>query len=195
MLRHDAFPRAPSPPAPALLALRRLGLRSSRFLLTVSVAAQRMRLFEKARLQWGFGRTPRYEFRRQFLASTSAFGTGQRLNSNQTPLGLHRVARKVGAGHPIGTVFRGRQAVALTWQGQPEAVIVHRIFWLEGLEPGFNRGGEVDSFRRYIYIHGFGDETTLGRPVSLGCLHLAAADLLPLFDLLPIGTFVWIGRT
>jgi len=64
--------------------------------------------------------------------------------------------------------------------------------WLEGLEPGFNRGGSVDTFSRYIYIHGFGDQTTLGRPFSHGCIHLAANDLIPLFDRVPVGTLVWI---
>ena len=82
--------------------------------------------------------------------------------------------------------------MGFTWQGQPDAAIAHRILWLEGLEPGFNRGGDRDSFARYIYIHGVGDETTLGRPTSRGCVHLAATDLLPLFDLLPVGTLVWI---
>jgi hypothetical protein len=125
--------------------------------------------------------------------STSAFGIGQAMDSNQTPLGLHAVARKIGAGHPIGTVFRGRRAAGFTWQGQPHATIVHRILWLEGLEPGFNRGGQVDSFRRCIYLHGFGDEATLGRPASHGCIHLAAHDLIPLFDRVPVGTLVWIS--
>jgi lipoprotein-anchoring transpeptidase ErfK/SrfK len=63
---------------------------------------------------------------------------------------------------------------------------------LEGLEPGRNRGGSVDSHGRYIYIHGTGDEPTLGRPASCGCVHLASADLMPLFDLIPSGTLVWI---
>ena len=66
--------------------------------------------------------------------------------------------------------------------------------WLEGLEPGFNRGGNVDSHSRYIYIHGTGDEPSLGRPVSYGCIHLAANDLIPLFDKLPGGTLVWISK-
>jgi len=114
------------------------------------------------------------------------------VDSNQTPLGLHRVAQKIGAGHPIGTVFRSRKPVGYTWQGSPNASIVHRILWLEGLEPGFNRGGSVDTFSRYIYIHGFGDQTTLGRPFSHGCIHLAADDLIPLFDRVPVGTLVWI---
>ena len=70
----------------------------------------------------------------------------------------------------------------------------HRILWLEGLEPGFNRGGNVDSHARYIYIHGTGNETTLGRPDSHGCVHLAADDLMPLYDKVPEGTLVWIAE-
>jgi lipoprotein-anchoring transpeptidase ErfK/SrfK len=104
------------------------------------------------------------------------------------------VAEKIGGGQPVGTVFESRRPVGLTWQGRPEAPIAHRIFWLEGLEPGLNQGGAVDSHARYIYIHGLGDELTLGRPCSRGCIHLAAADLVPLFDLVPSGTPVWIAQ-
>ncbi len=135
-----------------------------------------------------------YALRHTFRISTSRFGTGQVLNSNQTPLGLHRIAAKIGSGHLGGTVFVGRRAVGLTWQGWPEASIAHRILWLEGLEPGFNRGANVDSFRRYIYIHGLSNEPTLGRPASRGCIHMAAADLIPLFDRVSVGTLVWIRK-
>jgi lipoprotein-anchoring transpeptidase ErfK/SrfK len=76
----------------------------------------------------------------------------------------------------------------------PQATICHRILWLRGLQPGFNRGGSVDSFARFIYIHDFGDETTLGPPASHGCVHVAASDLMPLFDRTPVGTLVWIER-
>ncbi len=79
-----------------------------------------------------------------------------------------------------------------TRYGMVDATICHRILWLDGLEPGFNRGGTVDSFQRYIYIHGFGDETTLGRPASHGCIHVAVSDLLALFDRTRVGTLVWI---
>ena len=146
-----------------------------------------MDLFERVNGPCFYRRPERYR------VSTSAFGIGQRENSNQTPLGLHRVARKIGGGMAPGTVFRGRVPIGLTWQGMPHATIVHRILWLEGLEPGFNRGGNVDSFRRYIYIHGLADELTLGRPASHGCIHMAASDLLPLFDKLAEGTLVHIS--
>jgi hypothetical protein len=141
------------------------------------------------------GRAPlntNFRFRKRYLISTSRFGTGQKSGSNKTPLGLHRVAEKIGGGHPIGTAFRNRQAVGLTWQGLPDAPIAHRILWLEGLEPGFNQGGEIDTHSRYIYFHGIGDETTLGRPASRGCIHVAAGDLIGLFDRVPSGTLVWI---
>jgi lipoprotein-anchoring transpeptidase ErfK/SrfK len=74
------------------------------------------------------------------------------------------------------------------------APIANRIMWLEGLEPGRNSGDGIDTFARYVYIHGTGNETTLGRPDSHGCVHLSAVDLIPLYDLLPEGTLVWISE-
>ena len=183
----------PRLPKEFLRAARRIGVAPTRYALAVNIAAQSMLLFARSRRP-SSSRFPSYDFRRRYLISTSRFGVGQAMNSNCTPLGLHRIAQKIGGGHPIGTVFRSRQPVGFTWQGMPDASIVHRILWLEGLEPGLNRGGDVDTFRRYIYLHGFGDESTLGRPQSRGCIHLAAADLLPLYDLLPAGTLVWIAE-
>ena len=124
--------------------------------------------------------------------SSSRFGIGQQNGSNQTPLGLHRIANKIGGGWPVGTVFRHRQMVGFTWKGLPSSPIVHRILWLEGLEPGFNQGGNVDSHSRYIYIHCTSDEPGLSRPSSRGCIHVSAKELLPLFDRIPSGSLVWI---
>ena len=173
------------------MAVRRAGVRFTRHVLMVSVRAQRMYLFGQRAADDLF---PLYGLDERFLISTSAFGVGQKENSNQTPLGLHRIARKIGGGHMTGTVFRGRVPVGLTWQGMPEGTIAHRILWLEGLQPGTNAGGDVDSFKRYIYIHGFGDELTLGKPASHGCIHVGAKDLIRLFDMLPEGTLVWIAE-
>jgi hypothetical protein len=188
-------PTLPRIPRAMIRVVRAQGLRPTRFLLVVSIAAQKMFLFQRADFMpnlsvYFAGYLPI----RTFVVSTSAYGIGQLKDSNKTPLGLHRIARKVGAGHLAGTVFRSREPVGFTWQGMPDASIVHRILWLEGLEPGFNRGGNVDTFERYVYIHGFGDESTLGRPKSHGCIHVAAAELMPLFDLLPTGTLVWINK-
>jgi L,D-peptidoglycan transpeptidase YkuD (ErfK/YbiS/YcfS/YnhG family) len=175
-------------PTPIRFAMRRYGIRPTRHVLRVSVRQQRMDLFERRNGSALYARPKRC------VISTSAFGIGQQESSNQTPLGLHRIARKIGGGTPPGTVFRSRVPIGLAWEGMADAKIVHRILWLEGLELGFNQGGSVDSFRRYIYIHGFADESTLGRPASHGCVHMAARDLLPLFDKVREGTLVYISE-
>jgi hypothetical protein len=166
------------------LALRRGGVVPTRFLLVVNIRRQTTTFLQR---QQGCLKPLR-----TFRCSTSKFGIGELAGSNKTPRGLHRIARKIGGGWPVGAVFKSRQLVGFTWQGHPAAPIAHRILWLEGLEEGFNRGGDVDSYDRFIYIHGTGNEATLGRPDSHGCIHLSAADLLPLFDRAPEGTLVWI---
>ena len=183
-------------PAGALRAIARQRSRPTRLLLTVSVQRQEVTLWERVNRAASNGHSVGYDFRQRYVASTSRFGIGQKKDSNRTPLGLHRVARKIGGEHPPGTVFKSRRPIGqLGDMPTEQATIVHRILWLTGLEPGFNRGGDVDTFRRYIYIHGYGDESTLGRPRSRGCVHLAAKDLIPLYDTLPNGTLVWIGRS
>jgi hypothetical protein len=164
-----------------LSACHKYGIAPTRFLLIVSIAEQSVSLFEQNK------------FAKNFLCSTSRFGIGQAEGSNRTPLGLHRIAEKIGAGEPAGTVFKSRQIIGHTSQPEfADAKITTRILWLDGLEPGFNQGGDVDSHARYIYIHGTADQKSIGQPASHGCIHLADADLIPLFDLLPGGTLVWI---
>lgn len=155
--------------------------------LTVNAATQSLAHFTAAPAAAG-----EYELVREYVISTSRVGLGQKENSHRTPLGLHRISDKIGADAPKGTVFRGRKPVGLVQQGHPDAPIAHRILWLDGLEPGYNRGGDVDTHNRYIYIHGLGDESRLGQPDSIGCVHMAADDLIPLFDVLPVDTLVWI---
>jgi hypothetical protein len=176
-------------PAAFRQTCRRLGILSSRFVLLVDVQTQQMHLVQPAANL----ATPDCLLRKTFRISTSRFGVGQKMNSNCTPIGLHQVKKKAGGGWPVGTVFKSREMIGYTWNGSDHAAITNRILWLEGLEPGVNRGGDVDTFERYIYIHGTGDEPSLGRPASHGCIHLSAADLLPLYDLIPLGTLVWIA--
>jgi len=178
-------------PLPLRQACRRRGIPFTRFLLLVDVPAQRMQLVEQVKAPG----SKDFLVRKVFRISTSRFGLGQARDSNCTPLGLHRIARKVGGGWPVGAVFKSREWVGFTWRGIKGAAITHRILWLEGLEPGFNRGDGVDTFARYIYIHGTGDEPTLGRPASHGCIHVSGADLLPLYNTVPCGTLVWISPT
>lgn len=172
----------------ALRACARQGIVPTRYFLSVHIPTQTTSLM--ARCCHGC-----YFAVKKMRCSTSKFGVGEKANSNMTPRGLHRIAKKIGGGWPAGAAFTSRQMAGYTWAGKPMAPITTRIMWLEGLEPGLNRGDGIDSFARYIYIHGTGNETTLGRPDSHGCVHLAAADLVPLYDLLPEGTLVWISET
>jgi hypothetical protein len=185
-----------------------LGIAPTPHLLIVSIASQRLRHFHD-HAGWEGGALPAavanqteerraagfspYQSVGDFPCSTSRFGIGQVEGSNCTPLGLHRVAEKIGDGEMVGAVFRARQVIGHTSQTEfAEAKITTRILWLDGLEPGFNRGSNVDSHARCIYIHGTGDQSSIGRPASHGCVHLADADLIPLFDALLEGTLVWI---
>jgi hypothetical protein len=168
----------------------------TQFALVVSIAGQTVSFFENSAPRPG---VEDYIFVKKFPCSTSRFGIGQTEGSNRTPLGLHRIAEKIGAAEPAGTVFKARQVIGHTSQPEfADAKITTRILWLEGLEPGLNKGfnGDVnvDSHARYIYIHGTADQKSIGKPTSCGCIHLADADLIPLFDLLPGGTLVWISE-
>lgn len=132
-----------------------------------------------------------YELHATYPCSTSKFGIGQQEGSNRTPLGLHAVREKIGDGCPADTVFKGRQPIGRIAEVENPRITT-RILWLEGLEPGFNRGGDVNTHDRYVYIHGTGDESKIGEPDSHGCVHLRADDLIRLFDAVPSGTLVWI---
>jgi L,D-transpeptidase YbiS len=181
-------------PKTFLLACEKHCIKPTKFAFIVSIAEQTVSLFENSSAPLRL-RVEDYKFVKKIPCSTSRFGIGQTEGSNCTPLGLHRIVEKIGAGEPAGTVFKGRKAVGHTSQPEfADAKITTRILWLEGLEPGFNRGGNVDSHARYIYIHGTADQKSIGQPTSCGCIHLADADLIPLFDLLPGGTLVWISE-
>ena len=187
-------------------ACKRLGVTPTRHVFTVRIAEQRTVLIECPPVAAVCDRRAleadkasavtdrRYRCVKEFVCSTSKFGIGQVVGSNCTPLGLHRIAEKHGESAPAGTVFKGRKPIGHLRDGLPLESITTRILWLDGLDPGFNRGGNVDTFARYIYIHGFGDQASLGRPASHGCIHLADPDLIPLYDLLPVGTLVWIAE-
>ncbi len=130
--------------------------------------------------------------------STALNGVGNLNGSLKTPKGMHRIAEMIGDGASPGTVFRGRiatgECIAVdTWLSTTdEDPITSRILWLQGLEPGVNQGGEVDSHQRYIYIHGTADEARIGQPVSQGCIRMANADVIELFDQVKPGTLVVI---
>lgn len=133
-----------------------------------------------------------------FPVSTAAAGTGQQQNSGQTPLGRHRVRALIGAGQPVGAVFRGRRPTGEIWTPELQARyperdwILSRIIWLCGCEPGFNRLGDVDTQRRFIYLHGTPDSEPLGEPHSHGCIRMEKQAIITLFDRIKPGTLVEI---
>lgn len=133
---------------------------------------------------------------RRYRVSSARNGTGQVSGSFCTPLGRHVIRAKIGAGQPVNTVFVRRRPTgeiytpALGERFPGRDWILTRILWLSGCEPGFNRLGEVDTMRRFIYIHGSPDSVEMGKPGSIGCIRMRNGDLLALFDLVEAGTEV-----
>jgi hypothetical protein len=186
--------------------------------LAVSVAEQKMTLFEEGVIK------------AEYSISTATKGVGQRENTFQTPLGLHRIKKKIGQGSPIGAIFESRVFKGEIWkpialpavslkeelkastppvegsskkepttpvEGSSKDLITSRILWLEGLEPGYNSGHDakkilVDSYARYIYIHGTNHESDIGKPSSRGCVRMINEQVIELFDLVREGDLVWI---
>jgi len=136
----------------------------------------------------------------EYPISSSAFGIGNRSGSFQTPLGEHIIIEKIGEHAPMMEVFIGRKPQGilsdLVDQGVelPEDIITSRIMWLKGKEPGRNEGGDVDSYLRYIYIHGTSDEDKIGSPASHGCIRMKNADVIELFELVDTGYPVYIEK-
>lgn len=155
--------------------------------IRISIAAQSLALFDDAG-------TPVLGY----PVSTARNGPGERRGSNCTPRGRHVVRAKIGAGAPLNTVFVGRRPTGEIWSPALAAAhpgrdwILTRILWLSGCDPGFNRLGEVDTMRRYIYIHGSPDTVPMGVPGSIGCVRMRNADIVELFDRVPPGTPVEI---
>ena len=131
-----------------------------------------------------------------YPVSTSRNGVGNLQDSFCTPLGLHEIAEKIGAGRMLGEVFLSRQPQGCMYSaadaGGKTDVITSRILWLQGLQPGFNKGGQCDSYRRYIYIHGTADEARIGEVASIGCIRMLNSDVIDLFERVETGCRVLI---
>lgn len=133
------------------------------------------------------------------LVSTARNGPGEIENSFCTPRGWHKIQAKIGKGEPENSVFRGRRTTGEIYtpemkQQYPERDdwILTRIMWLSGLEPGKNRHGNVDTMRRFIYIHGCPDDDPMGIEGSAGCIKMRNVDVIELFDQAEPGTLVYI---
>ena len=137
---------------------------------------------------------------KRYPVSTARNGAGELAGSFCTPRGRHIVRARIGAGAAPNTVFVNRRPTGEVWSPELAARfpgrdwILTRILWLSGCEPGFNRLGDRDTMRRFIYIHGTPDSTELGKPGSIGCIRMRNSDLMELFDRVPVRTEVEIAE-
>jgi len=147
--------------------------------IEIDVAKQRLRLLDGSKVL------------KEYSVSTATKGVGEKNGSFCTPRGRHIVRAKIGAGQPPNAVFVRRRPTGEIWSPELGAKypgrdwMLTRILWLSGCEPGKNRLGDVDTMRRYIYLHGSPDIAQMGKPGSIGCVRMRNRDIVELFDLVP----------
>jgi L,D-transpeptidase YbiS len=148
--------------------------------IAISIPAQTLELFDD-----------QDRLLKRYVVSTATNGAGEQSGSYCTPRGRHLIRAKVGAGETANTVFVRRRPTGEIWTPALAAAnpnrdwILTRILWLSGCEAGFNRLGNVDTMRRYVYIHGSPDNVAMGTPGSIGCIRMRNSDIIELFDLVP----------
>ena len=163
----------------------RLGIKPGERLLAVRIGTATLQFFRKGALV------------KSYVVSTSARPPSNVKGSLGTPRGLHEIAERIGAGQPPGMVFKSRIPTGHHFLEMPDALadtnlITSRILWLRGLEPGVNRGGEVDTYDRYVYIHGTNQEHRIGESLSAGCVLMRNLDIIELYEEVRISDLVWI---
>ncbi|QYM77642.1 L,D-transpeptidase [Horticoccus luteus] len=166
-------------------AHERLGIKPTDRFLLVRIGAATLQFFRGGELV------------KAHPVSTSKRPPSNLKGSLGTPRGLHEIAERIGAGQPPGMVFKSRVPTGRHFAELPDAtadsnLITTRILWLRGLEPGINRGGKVDTYDRYVYIHGTNHEARIGEPLSAGCVLMRSLDLIELFDAVRVGDHVLI---
>lgn len=155
--------------------------------IKVKISKQRLSLFDEQQTLLA-----------EYPVSTSMYGAGNKEGSFQTPLGHHQVCEKIGESMAEDEVFIGRQPQGrladLKAMGKelPDDIITARILRLSGMEEGINKGAGIDSYERYIYIHGTDDEVHISQPVSHGCVRMKNKDIIELFKKVDLNTDVWI---
>lgn len=156
--------------------------------IEVNIGSQRLQVYEGQKQL------------RDYLVSTAKNGAGELLGSEKTPRGKHVIRAKVGQGAAPNTVFIGRRPTGEVFTPELRQLypqrdwILTRIFWLSGLEVGKNRLGQVDTMRRYIYIHGSPDDVRMGIPGSRGCIRMRNEEIIDLYELIPPGTPINISE-
>jgi lipoprotein-anchoring transpeptidase ErfK/SrfK len=159
--------------------------------IIVDISAQKLSLYQNCKL-WE-NKLVENNFIISYPVSTSKYGIGNQARSNKTPLGLHRIEEKIGANAPAGMIFKARQStgkIAEINQAGAGDLVTTRIMWLKGLEPNKNQGAGIDSYQRYVYIHGTVEENKIGQPASHGCIRMNNLDVIGLFDQVKEGTLV-----
>ena len=155
--------------------------------IEIDVPAQRLTLLDGKRVV------------KAYSVSTASRGVGEMNGSLRTPRGRHLIRAKIGAGQPLNAVFVRRRPTGEVWSPALHEKypgrdwILTRILWLSGLEPGKNRLRDVDTMRRYIYIHGCPDSAEMGKPGSIGCIRMRNGDIVELFELVAPYTAVDIN--
>jgi len=165
-------------------ALERLGIKPAERQLVVRIGPSTLQFYRGGALV------------KSYVVSTSRRPPSNVKNSLGTPRGLHEIAERIGGGQPAGMVFDSRVPTGRHFSELPaerqENLVTTRILWLRGLEPGVNLGGEVDTYERYVYIHGTNREDRLGHPHSAGCVLMGNLDVIELYDQVRAGDQVWI---
>lgn len=168
-----------------------LGIKPTDRALVVRIGTQTLQFFRKGQLV------------RSHVVSTSRRPPSNVRDSLGTPRGLHAIAERIGGEQPAGMVFKGRVPTGRHFReydaeaAAPGNLITSRILWLRGLEPGVNAGvnadgDAVDTFDRYVYIHGTNHEDKLGTPQSAGCVLMANLDIIALYEEVRVGDMVLI---
>lgn len=165
----------------------RLGIKPADRFLLVRISAQTLQFFRGGELV------------RAFPVSTSAKPPSTLKDSLGTPRGLHEIAERIGGEQPLGMVFKGRRPTGKHFLEHEDDgnLITSRILWLRGLEPGVNAGRNstgqvVDTYERYVYVHGTNREDRIGQPQSAGCVLLTNRDMVALYDEVRAGDHVLI---
>jgi hypothetical protein len=183
----DALFTSLSPVEQVSQTCARLGIKPGERLLAVRISTATLQFFRQGELV------------RSYVISTSKRPPSNIKNSLGTPRGLHEIAERIGAGQPPGMVFKARVPTGrhfhevLEREPDNDNLITSRILWLRGLEPGINRGGEVDTYERYVYVRGTNHDDRIGEPLSSGCVLMRNLDIVEIYEQVRAGDQVWIA--
>ena len=156
--------------------------------IEISIADQKLYLYDSGELV------------KEYIISSSKYGEGSEDGSFKTPLGKHKISKMIGGDQPHGMRFIGRIPSEIYPIYSEEKVFVtddvvqSRIIWLTGMEEGINSGYGIDSYARYIYIHGTPEEWLLGEKASKGCIRMSNSDVIELFNQLEGNESVQINK-